>query len=255
MQPLVIANWKMHGTQRSAAELLQALQKNLVGLKGASVEVVICPAYVHLPLVAEQLKGSALRWGAQDVSVHAEGAHTGDVAAEMLKDYGCRYVLVGHSERRLDHAESNKCVAEKFRRAVEAGLQPVLCVGETEAQREAGNTLTVIEEQLNPIFDHNKQLKMEEVVIAYEPVWAIGTGKTAAATQAQEVHAFIREQLRKQLQARKLTSRILYGGSVNEKNANELFSQKDIDGGLIGGASLHAESFAAICKAASQKAI
>ena len=239
----------MHGTQRSAAELLQALQKNLVGLKG--VEVVICPAYVHLPLAAEQLKGSALRWGAQDVSVHAEGAHTGDVAAEMLKDYGCRYVLVGHSERRLDHAESNECVAEKFRRAVEAGLQPVLCVGETEAQREAGNTLAVIEEQLNKVFDHNKQLKMNEVVIAYEPVWAIGTGKTAAATQAQEVHAFIR----KQLHARKLASRILYGGSVNEKNANELFSQKDIDGGLIGGASLHAESFAAICKAASQKAI
>jgi len=248
MRPLVIANWKMHGTQKSVIELLQGLQQQLAGIN--SVEMVVCPAYVHLALVADHLKDTAIACGAQDVSEHESGTHTGDIAAEMLKDCGCRYVLVGHSERRIDHAETNDRVAEKFRRAIEAGLQPVLCVGETLAQREAGKTLAIVGEQLNTVLGHSSSLKIKEVVVAYEPVWAIGTGKTATAVQAQEVHAFIREQLRQQLPSREMPSRIVYGGSVNAECAKELFAQKDIDGGLIGGASLHAESFAAICKAA-----
>jgi triosephosphate isomerase len=247
MRPLVIGNWKMHGSRQSVAQLLAVLREKAPEFKG--VEVVVCPAYVHLAQVAEQLKGSPLAWGAQDVSQHEAGAHTGDIDAGMLKDFGCRYVLVGHSERRSAHGESSEAVAEKFRRAVAAGLVPVLCVGETLPQRVAGRALAVVEEQLNAVLQANRELK--EIVVAYEPVWAIGTGKTATAEQAQEVHAFIRQQL----QSRALVSRIVYGGSVNAKNAKALFIQKDIDGGLIGGASLQAENFVAICKAASQKTV
>lgn len=227
------------------AELLKILCDKSPEFKG--IEVAVCPAFIYLPMAAELLKETTLAWGAQDVSAHESGAHTGEIAAGMLKDWGCRYVLVGHSERRTDHAENNECVAEKFRRAVEAGLQPVLCVGETLVQREQGKTLAVVEEQLNAVLQANSNVGLKEIVVAYEPVWAIGTGKTASAEQAQEVHAFIRQQL----QTRAISSRILYGGSVNANNAKTLFAQKDIDGGLIGGASLEAESFVAICKAAS----
>lgn len=228
------------------AELLKVLREKAPEFKG--IEAVVCPAYVHLAQVAEQLKDSALAWGAQDVSQHETGAHTGDINAAMLKDLGCRYVLVGHSERRSGHQENNDCVAEKFRRVIEAGLVPVLCIGETLAQREQNRTLAVIGEQLNSVLGRNASLALNEIVIAYEPVWAIGSGKTASAEQAQEVHAFIREQLRQLPGA--ATSRILYGGSVNAENARALFAQKDIDGGLVGGASLQADSFVAICKAA-----
>jgi triosephosphate isomerase len=217
------------------------------GFKG--VEVVVCPAFVYLPMVAAHLKGSEIAWGAQDVSAHECGAHTGDIAASMLKDWSCSRVLVGHSERRVEHAETNEIVAEKFRRVIAAGLQPVLCVGETLAQREQGKTLAVVEEQLQVLLQANWDVN--EVVIAYEPVWAIGTGKTATAEQAQQVHAFIRQQV----EAHAISARILYGGSVNAGNAQALFAQKDIDGGLIGGASLEAESFIAICKAAALKTI
>jgi len=230
-------------------ELLTVLREKSPELK--AVEVAVCPAYVHLLLASDRLQDTGLAWGAQDVSVHKAGAHTGDIDAGMLKDLGCRYVIVGHSERRIDHAETNNNVAEKFRRVIEAGLQPVLCIGETLAQREQGLTLDVVKEQLQAVLELNKDLALKEVVIAYEPLWAIGTGKTASATQAQEVHAFIR----RILEARQLQSRIVYGGSVNAENAKELFAQKDIDGGLIGGASLQAESFIGICKAAAQKTI
>lgn len=233
------------------AELLKVLREKAPEFKG--IEAVVCPAYVHLSQVAEQLQDSTLAWGAQDVSAHEAGAHTGEIDAAMLKDLGCRYVIVGHSERRSGHKESNDYVAEKFRRVVEAGLVPVLCIGETLAQREQNRTLAVVGEQLNSVLGKSTDLALNEVVIAYEPVWAIGSGKTATAEQAQEVHAFIREQLRQLPGA--VTSRILYGGSVNAENANALFAQKDIDGGLIGGASLQADSFAAICKAAVLKTI
>ena len=231
------------------AELLGVLRQKAPEFKG--IEVVVCPAYVHLAQAAELLKDTALAWGAQDVSPHEAGAHTGDVDADMLKDVGCRYVLVGHSERRSEHGESNEGVAEKFWRVIASGLVPVLCVGETLPQRVAGKALAVVEEQLKAVLEKQQGRKLAEMIVAYEPVWAIGTGKTATAEQAQEVHAFIRQKL----QLRAITARILYGGSVNAENAAALFAQRDIDGGLIGGASLQAESFIAICKAAVQKTV
>jgi len=227
------------------AELLKVLREKSPEIK--NIDVAVCPAYVFLPMTAEALKDTAITWGAQDVSLAEAGAHTGDIGAEMLKDWGCHYVLVGHSERRTDHGESDDQVVKKYRRAVEAGLQPVLCVGETLQQREAGKTLAIVEQQLKTVLDTGVG---KEMIIAYEPVWAIGTGKTASAAQAQEVHAFIRQQLRKQLGSRAATSRILYGGSVKAENAKELFTQTDIDGGLIGGASLEVNEFIEICKAA-----
>jgi len=193
------------------------------------------------------LDGSTMALGAQDLSAHAPGAHTGEVAAEMLKEFECGYVLVGHSERR-QQGENSALVARKYSRAVAAGLEPVLCVGESLAEREAGQTLDVVATQLDAVLqqaDRNRPL-----VIAYEPVWAIGTGKTATAAQAQEVHRFIRQRLGAGERSSK--SRLLYGGSVKPENAAELFSQPDVDGGLIGGASLEAESFVAICRAASR---
>src|SRR5690606_41343691 len=198
---------------------------------GTGTEVGVCPPFVYLSQVAEQLAGSPIRLGAQDLSPCESGAHTGDVCAEMLVDVGCHYVIVGHSERRKDHAESNALVAEKFAAARAAGLTPIVCVGETLEQREAGHTLAVIREQLKPVLDRIGAEQPGSTVIAYEPVWAIGTGRTASPEQAQEVHAFLREQLGAGASA----TRILYGGSVKAENAEALFRQPDIDGGLIGG--------------------
>jgi triosephosphate isomerase len=250
MRPLVIGNWKMHGSRQSVTALLTELKRGLSGEKG--VEVVVCPPCVFLSLVGEQLadnsESKAIRLGAQNLSHFETGAHTGDIAGEMLKEFGCTYVIVGHSERRSDYDESNERVAQKYWRAIAAGLTPVLCVGETLQQREAGKTLEIVAAQLDIVLKDVKTNTLPDMVIAYEPVWAIGTGKTASAKQAQEVHQFIRQQLGDCAEK----TRILYGGSVKPENAKELFEQADIDGGLIGSASLEAENFIRICKAARQ---
>lgn len=243
-KPLVIANWKMHGSRPANASLVAHIRRGL-GDGNTALEVAVCPPFVYLAEVAVLLEGSTLQLGAQDISASEAGAHTGDVAGEMLRELACSYVLVGHSERREEHGESDALVARKYWRAIAAGLQPVLCVGETLAQREAGQTLAVIGAQLDAVLQPSRT---EAMVLAYEPVWAIGTGKTASEAQVQEVHHFIRQRLG----VRGENSRILYGGSVKPENAAGLFSQPDVDGGLIGGASLEAESFVAICRAASR---
>jgi triosephosphate isomerase len=236
----------MFGSLQSATELAEAVREGVTGLEG--VETGVFPPHIHLQAVAGVLAGSKVATGAQDLSQEEEGAHTGDVSARMIKEVGCHYVLAGHSERRADHGESNELVAKKFHRAKATSLEPVLCVGETLAQREAGETLQVVEAQIRAVFDEDV---VEDIIIAYEPVWAIGTGKTATPEQAQEVHAFIRNFVASMDEGIAGDMRILYGGSVKPENAAELFAQDDIDGGLVGGASLKAESFIAICKAAT----
>ena len=238
----------MNGTRAVARALAVALRNGLD--ENDAIDVAICPPYPYLAEVADVVGGSMIALGAQDVSPQRAGAFTGDVAAEMLTDLGCRYVLVGHSERRQGLGESDRLVAEKFARAQDAGLIPVLCVGETLAERESGSTQSVVERQVDavlraePDFDDS-----QEFVLAYEPVWAIGTGLSATPEQAQHVHAAIRAQLRSSGVDADNT-RILYGGSVNANNATQLFAMQDIDGGLIGGASLKADDFLAICSAA-----
>lgn len=244
-QPLVLGNWKMNGSQESNRALLQALMQQWQG----SAEVGVCPPSLYLSQVQALLASSEIKLGAQDVSAHTAGAFTGEVAAVMLADLGCDYVLVGHSERREYHGESNALVAEKFAAAQAEGLMPVLCVGERLEEREAGNTLTVIAEQLKAVVDRVGVEACARGVIAYEPVWAIGTGQTATPEQAQAVHAFLREQLGVAGEG----VRLLYGGSVKADNAQALFAQPDIDGALVGGASLQAEDFLAICAAANAR--
>ncbi len=244
---LVVGNWKMHGSQESVIHLLNDLNEQLGGLEG--VDMGVCPPFVYLPLVADKLAGTQIAWGGQDISHCEAGAHTGDIAAEMLGDFNCRYVIVGHSERRADHGESSERVAEKYLRALNAGLTPILCVGETLAEREAEQTLNVIGEQLQAVLGQFGSGRLDSMVIAYEPVWAIGTGKTASPEQAQQVHRFIRETLARESEILADSTRILYGGSVKPDNAEALFAEADIDGGLIGGAALIAEDFAAICRA------
>jgi len=226
----------------------------LAGLndRGDGPEVLVCPAFVHLSLIAETLDGGPLALGAQDLSDQAgEGAFTGDVSGAMLVDLGCHYVLVGHSERRSIHGESDQLVATKFVRAQEAGLIPVLCVGETLDEREGGATEAVISRQLDAVLAAQGVAVLEHAVVAYEPVWAIGTGHTASPDQAQAVHAFIRAKIAAQDATIAAQLRILYGGSVKAANARELFAMTDIDGGLVGGASLKATEFLQICEAAS----
>jgi triosephosphate isomerase len=237
---LVAGNWKMHGNRASNRALLDAV---LAGIEGAGgVECAVCVPFPYIGEVAERLKGAALAWGAQNVSEHAQGAYTGEVSAAMLAEFGCRYVLVGHSERRQIYGESDAQVADKFGAVRKAGMTPVLCLGETLEEREKGRTEEVVARQLEAVLQSNKGFK--DAVVAYEPVWAIGTGKTASPEQAQEVHAFLRKSLP--------ATRLLYGGSVKKDNAAALFAMADIDGGLIGGASLVAADFIAIVKAAAQ---
>lgn len=238
----------MHGGLRQNAELLERIK---AGVSGVACEVAVCPPYPYLGQAQLLLSGSSLVWGAQSVSEHPSGAFTGEVAASMLLEFGCRYVLVGHSERRALYGETDAVVAAKFDAARTAGLVPVLCVGETLAEREAGLTGAVIARQLSAVLDCSGVAAMASAVVAYEPVWAIGTGMTASPAQAQEVHAAIRAQIA--VQDRQVANglRILYGGSVKPQNAVELFGQLDIDGGLIGGAALVADDFLAICLAAN----
>ena len=241
---LVIGNWKMHGSHAANAQLLGGLQA-----AGPWVaEVAVCPPFPYLAEVALSLQGGAIAWGAQDCSAHESGAHTGEVSAAMLAEFGCRYVIVGHSERRAGHAESDQLVADKAKAALAHRLTPVVCVGETLEEHDAGRTADVVKRQMSAVI-HTVGHCSSQIVVAYEPVWAIGTGKTATPAQAQAVHALLRAQLHAAT-AHAGDMRILYGGSVKADNAAELFAQDDIDGGLIGGASLKAADFAAICRAA-----
>lgn len=246
-QSLVIGNWKMHGSVANTEELLAAL---IQGLDSASnVEVAVCPPYPYLPVAADVLDDSAIELGAQNCAEHDEGAFTGEVAASMLAEFDCRFVLLGHSERRSLFGETDAGVATKVAQVLAQGLQPVVCVGETLAEREANDTLAVVGRQLDAVLQAFSAAELASMVVAYEPVWAIGTGLTASPEQAQEVHRALRAQLVASSEALG-ELRILYGGSVKAANAKELFGQPDIDGGLIGGAALKAEDFLAICAAA-----
>ncbi|HHH35780.1 MAG TPA: triose-phosphate isomerase [Gammaproteobacteria bacterium] len=251
-RPLVAGNWKMHGSRESVASLLEGIKAGMAGL--GDVEVAVCPPFVYLPQAAELLQGTAIGWGGQNLcQVPGSGAYTGEISDAMLKDFGCRYVIVGHSERRNIYGESDALVAEKFLVAARAGLVPIVCVGELLEERERGATEAVVGRQLDALLAAEGGLDaLRGAVIAYEPVWAIGTGKTATPEQAQAVHAFIRARLAEHDAALAEGIRILYGGSVKPGNAAELFGMDDIDGGLIGGASLQAEDFLAICGAAQQ---
>lgn len=243
---LVAGNWKMHGNAATAADLVQAI---VAGMP-AQVDVAVFPPAVYVAVLVAAQRGSALAFGVQDISERAQGAYTGETAAAMASDIGCRYALVGHSERRQYHAETNDRVAAKFAQAQAAGLVPVLCVGETLEQREAGQTEAVVGAQLAAVVAACGADAFGSAVVAYEPVWAIGTGRTATAEQAQQVHAFIRSQLAIHDATLANSLRVLYGGSVKPSNAAELFAQADVDGGLIGGASLVAADFLKICEAA-----
>jgi triosephosphate isomerase len=247
---LVAGNWKMHGSRKANRELLEEVTKAVPQVRG--VECAVCVPFPYLGDVAGQLQGTTIAWGAQNVSEHAQGAYTGEIAAAMARDIGCRHTLVGHSERRQYHAESNERVAAKFSQARAAGLIPVLCVGETLEQREAGQTEAVVGAQIAAVIQACGIAAFADAVVAYEPVWAIGTGRTASAEQAQSVHAFIRSQFAIHDATLANLLRILYGGSVKPANALELFAQADVDGGLIGGASLVAADFLKICEAALQ---
>ncbi len=247
-RPLVAGNWKMNGTRAQAGALIESIVEGVAAVPRA--EVAVCPPFVLIPLAAEKLAGTAIAWGGQNLNEHPAGAYTGEISGPMLRDWGCTYVIVGHSERRSYYGETDAVVATKFAAAQTAGLIPILCVGETLAERERGQTEQVVGRQLEAVVARNGIAAFSNAVIAYEPVWAIGTGKTATPEQAQAVHAYIRATLARQDKAVAEGLRILYGGSVKGSNAKALFSQPDIDGGLIGGASLDAQDFLAICRAA-----
>ena len=239
---LVVGNWKMNGSRAANAALLDGLN----AAPGFAADVCVCAPSPYLADVAASLASSAIRWGAQDCSSHESGAYTGEVSAAMLADLGCSHVIVGHSERRAQHGESDVLVAEKAQRALAHGLVPIVCVGETLVERDAGATENVVLRQLGAVTALLGR-DTSKIVLAYEPVWAIGTGKTASSEQAQAVHAVLRSAL---AAANAGAIGILYGGSVKADNAAQLFAQADIDGGLIGGASLKAAEFVAICRAA-----
>ena len=244
---LVVGNWKMNGSLGDNAGLLRGLLE-AVDAAGRA-RAAVCVPYPYLAQVREMLQGSGLAWGAQDVSEHECGAYTGEVSVAMLAEFGCRFVIVGHSERRALFGESSDIVARKAVRALAGGVTPIVCVGETLAEREAGQTHAVVGAQLNAALD-TLGADAARMVLAYEPVWAIGTGKTASPAQAQDVHAHLRALLAARGAALGAGVQILYGGSVKADNAAELFAMPDIDGGLIGGASLVAKDFAAIIAAA-----
>jgi triosephosphate isomerase len=243
---LIAGNWKMNGSLAANESLIKAL---LAGVGQPACQVAVCVPAVYLAQCQGLLAGSVIELGAQDVSAHESGAYTGEISPAMLKEFGLRYVIVGHSERRQYHGETDEVVAAKVQRALGAGITPIVCVGETLAQREAGHTEEVVKRQLAAVIHTNGHC-ISEVVVAYEPVWAIGTGLSATAEQAQQVHAVLRAQLRA---ASPNADRIklLYGGSMNAANAKSLLAQPDIDGGLIGGAALKAQDFLAIITAAS----
>ena len=245
MRKLLLAgNWKMNGSLAMVDELLGGLLQGV--RQGSLVDLAVFPPFPYLQRTQEILRGSPISWGAQTLNPLPQGAHTGEISAGMLLDFGCRYVLTGHSERRTLYGESDDAVAARFTMALKAGLHPVLCVGETLQEREEGSTEAVVNRQIDAVLAANGHKAFGSATIAYEPVWAIGTGRTATPDQAQEVHAFIRDKLARLDATIGGQIRILYGGSVNHSNAAELFARKDIDGGLVGGASLKAGDFLAI---------
>jgi triosephosphate isomerase len=240
MRPkLVVGNWKMNGSRAANASLLAGI---VAGLDNANATCAVCVPAPYLQQCADTLAGGKLAWGAQDVSVHASGAYTGEVAASMLLDFGCSYVIVGHSERRAYHGETDQVVAQKTLAALNAGLTPIVCVGETLEQREAGQTNVVVDRQLSAVLELLDVDAAARIVVAYEPVWAIGTGRTATPELAQEAHEFVKTIA---------DVPVLYGGSVKPENAGELLSMPAVDGALVGGASLEPDSFLAICQAAA----
>lgn len=246
-QPLVAGNWKLNGSLELVSALVSGIADRLSTV--GDTEVAVCPPFVYLEHARGLLRDVDIALGAQDCSDRQSGAYTGEVSAEMIRELGCRYVIVGHSERRHIYAESDAMVAEKFARVRESSLVPILCVGETLEERESGLTESVISRQLDAVLEHSGVEGFGHAVIAYEPVWAIGTGKTATPDQAQQVHAFIRSRLGKVDREIAAQIRILYGGSVKPDNAHALMQENDIDGGLIGGASLNAQDFIAIAAA------
>ncbi|MEQ1800385.1 MAG: triose-phosphate isomerase [Gammaproteobacteria bacterium] len=264
-RPFVAGNWKLNGSRGGSHALVSAVGDGLAALglgpsalaaAGSPVEVLVCPPYVYLAELAGPAAGRCLKLGAQDVAVEEAGAFTGEVSAVMLRDVGCEYVIVGHSERRALFGDSDERVAGKVIAALRAGLAPILCVGETLAERDAAQTIAVVRRQLAAVFSaldssNLPWVESRAIAVAYEPVWAIGTGRTATPDQAQEVHADIRATVARRDATMAGDLRILYGGSVKASNAKDLFAMQDIDGGLIGGASLQAAEFVSICKAAA----
>lgn len=244
---LVAGNWKMHGTLVQSQGLLNAIIAGIPSMRNS--ECAVCVPYPYLSAVQSILQNTSIKWGAQSVSEFAEGAYTGEVSTKMLNDFECHYVIVGHSERRALFGESNQKVALKYAAVQSGGMLPILCVGETLEQREAGITEQIVAEQLHAVIENSGVASLANAVIAYEPVWAIGTGKTATPQQAQDVHAFIRSNVAKHDANLASGVTILYGGSVKASNAAVLFAMPDIDGGLIGGASLIAKDFIDICRA------
>lgn len=247
-QNIAAGNWKMNGTRDSIRALLGDLTARIE--PDCTAQIIVFPAFLHLDLVAGLIGDSPVAIGAQNLSAFEKGAHTGEVSGPMLTDAGCEYVLVGHSERRAMYGDDDATVAAKFEAAQKAGLTPVLCVGETLSEREAGHTEEVVARQLEAVIGHCGIDAMANAILAYEPVWAIGTGKTASPEQAQEVHAFLRERVANKSANIAGLLRILYGGSVNGENAAQLLAMEDVDGGLVGGASLDALAFSKICSAA-----
>ena len=243
----VVGNWKMNGRRDSSRELLRRLLQGIASTE--TVDIGVCVPYVFIPEASELLANSPIMLGSQNVADKESGAFTGEVSGTMLVEYGCRLAIVGHSERRALYGESSELVAGRYQQAIASGLIPILCVGETLAQREQGLTFDVVDSQLSPVLNLAGVASLRHAVIAYEPVWAIGTGKTATTDQAQEVHGMIRNRIAELDQEVADGLRILYGGSVKPENASELFKMTDIDGGLIGGASLDADSFLSICNA------
>jgi len=247
-QKLVAGNWKMNGSKAGTRALIEGIKHGMASVTAA--RIVVCPPAVYLAEAESLLQGTGIALGAQNVSAEEPGAYTGEIATAMLLDVGCSYVIVGHSERRTLYAETDELVARKFAQALRSGLKPILCVGEYLEQREQGNTEAVIARQLDAVLGLSGVTAFSHAVIAYEPVWAIGTGRTASPEQAQAVHAFIRQRIAAQDGTIAGQLQILYGGSVKGSNARELFGMPDIDGGLIGGASLNADEFLTICRAA-----
>jgi triosephosphate isomerase len=248
---LVAGNWKSNGNLASNQRLLDDVRAEALRLRG--VECALCVPYPYLAQTQQLLAGTTVTWGAQDVSQFGAGAYTGAVTAAMLVEFGCRYAIAGHSERRNIFGENDAVVAAKFDAALHAGLVPILCVGETLQDREAGVTETIVGRQLDAVISKSGVSAFTKAVVAYEPVWAIGTGRNAIPEQAQAVHAFIRNRVAASDAAVAAELKILYGGSVKAANAAQLFAQPDIDGGLIGGASLVGEDFIAICRAAERQ--
>lgn len=246
-QTLVAGNWKMNGSLEVNQQLLEAVKAGVEA--GVNAKVVVCPPAVYLSQAADVLAGSDVSWGGQNLCAEKSGAFTGETSADMLLDVKCEYVIVGHSERRALYGETDEVVAEKYAAALAAGLIPILCVGELLEERESGDTEAVVARQLDAVLAKSGVAALAAGIVAYEPVWAIGTGKTASPQQAQDVHSFIRQRVAAQDAGVAEKLQILYGGSVKPDNAVELFAMADIDGGLIGGAALDAEGFLAICRA------